>query len=59
MEQVCYGRAAGDDRPAVFGVSPFLEMGAAGSVLRHFGGDPRRFRATMAELQRRLHADAA
>jgi len=45
--------------PAVFRVSPFREMGEARGVLRRFGGDPLRFRATMAELQRRLYAEAA
>lgn len=45
--------------PAVFRVSPFREMGAARGVLRRFGGDAQRFRATMTELQRRLYAEAA
>ena len=45
--------------PAVFRVSPFREMGEARGVLRRFGGDPQRFRATMTELQRRLYAEAA
>lgn len=45
--------------PAVFRVSPFREMGEARGVLRRFGGDPQRFRTTMAELQRRLYAEAA
>jgi hypothetical protein len=41
--------------PAIFRVSPFREMGEARGVLRRFGGDPQRFRATMTELQRRLY----
>ena len=45
--------------PAVLRVSPFREMGEARGVLRRFGSDPQRFRATMTELQRRLYADAA
>lgn len=42
--------------PAIFRVSPFREMGEARGVLRRFGGDARRFRETMTELQRRLYA---
>ncbi len=34
-------------------------MGEARGVLRRFGGDPQRFRTTMAELQRQLYAEAA
>ena len=44
---------------AVFRVSPFREMGEARGVLRRFGGDPQRLRATVTELQRRLYAEAA
>ncbi len=36
--------------------SPFREMGETRGVLRRFGGDPQRFRATMIELRRRLYA---
>ena len=42
--------------PTVFRVSPFREMGEARGVLRRFGDDPRRFQATMTEIQRRLYA---
>jgi len=34
-------------------------MGEARGVLRRFGGDPQRLRATVTELQRRLYAEAA
>jgi type I restriction enzyme R subunit len=44
---------------AIFRVSPFREMGEARGVLRRFGGDPQRMRATVTELQRRLYAEAA
>ena len=45
--------------PRLNRINPFRQMGEACSVLRRFGGDPLRFRATMMELQRRLYAEAA
>ncbi len=42
--------------PAVFRVSPFREMGEVRGVVARFGGDARRLRDTVDEIQRRLYA---
>lgn len=42
--------------PQIFRVPPFREMGEVRAVVQRFGGDPKRLRETLIELQRRLYA---
>lgn len=42
--------------PNIFRVSPFHEMGELRGVVQRFGGDPRRLRSTIDEIQQRLYS---